>query len=191
MIIDIDIPDNRIGDWEVSTFVVSEFSAFRFNIKMNKNRSIVAGKYKKLTYKNEIVMSNTPAEINDHFYFIEKAKLGGSILINGLGLGVAVVEILKSKLVTDITIIEISKEVIELSSQIFKHDKRVNIINADAMTWISPENIKYNAVWHDIWNDICGDNIKDMTKLHKKYCQKTHWQGSWCEKECQQMGQYF
>ncbi len=43
------------------------------------------GKYRRLSNNGEVVMSNTPMEINTCMEFIERAT--GRVLINGLGLG--------------------------------------------------------------------------------------------------------
>jgi len=148
------------------------------------NRAMLAGKYKKLTENGEVIMSNTPAEISDHLSFIWKAEKSESVLINGLGLGVALTEILKSEAPKDITVIEKSEDVIKLSAPTFLKDPRVTIIHADAFEWKPPKGKRYNAVWHDIWDNICADNLPGMTKLHRKYGRRTDWQNSWAKELC-------
>lgn len=188
MNIEIDVPDGKSNDWAVSTFEVSKEEARIFNFRACFNpglRIISPGKYKKLTRNGAIIMSNTPAEIQDHSYFIYKAKENKHILINGLGLGVCLKGILDSDTIETITVIEKSKDVINLVAPTYK-DKRVNIINADAYEWKPPKGIRYNVVWHDIWNDICSDNLPEMTKLHRKYGEKTDWQDSWCKSLCKE-----
>lgn len=187
MNIQINIPDGKSNNWEVSTFEVSEKDAEFFNMRavfQPGARIIKPGKYKKLTRDGTVVMSNTSAEIRDHLCFIWRAKDGGNILINGLGLGVALTEILKSKHVASVTVIEKSKDVIDLVAPSFSHDKRVNIIHADAFEWKTPRGIRYSVVWHDIWDTICGDNLPEMTKLHRKYGKRADWQGSWAKELC-------
>ncbi len=187
MDIEINIPDNKINNWEISTFEVSEQDADFHNMRaMFKpgSRTIKSGKYKRLTHNGQIIMSNTSAEISDHLSFIFRAKKSKNVLINGLGLGVALTEILKSEIVENITIIEKSKDVIDLVAPSFESDKRVNIIHADAFEYKPIKGIKYDAVWHDIWDNICADNLPEMTKLHRKYGKRTDWQGSWCKELC-------
>jgi predicted membrane-bound spermidine synthase len=184
----INIPDGKSGNWSVETFTVTEDEIKIFNIRaMFKPgcRIMKAGTYKRLMRNSHVVMSNTPAEIRDHSYFIDRAQnLGGHILINGLGLGVALTEILKSDKVEKVTVIEISQDVINLVAPTFKNDPRVEIIHADAFEWKPPKGIKYTCVWNDIWDDICGDNLPEMTKLHRKYGKRTVWQDSWCKHLC-------
>lgn len=177
----IDIPDNKIGEWEIKTFEVNEENSI-FSFFSYKGRIVPPGKYKKLTYKNKTIMSNTPAEISDFLPFYYHAK--GTCLINGLGLGVCLKAILKKHEIDLVYVIEISKEVIDLISP-YINDDRVKIIHDDAFNYQPPKNIKYNAVWHDIWNNICIDNLKEMEKLHRKYAKRTNWQDSWCKKLCQ------
>ena len=183
----IDVPDGKSGEWEVETFKVSDDEAKMFNLRarfQNGCREIKAGSYKKLTRNGSTVMSNTQSEILDHYYFIHKAMCGGHVLINGLGLGVALKAILESDKVESVTVIEKSKDVIALVGDHYSGDKRVNIVNADAFTFKPPKGQRYSAVWHDIWDDICGSNLPEMTKLHRKYGRRTDWQDSWCKDLC-------
>ena len=187
MKIEVTVPNGKSGDWEVSDFDVSESDARMFNMRaMFKpgGRTITPGKYKKLTRHGEIIMSNTPAEIRDHLSFIWTAKRGGDILINGLGLGVALSAILESKDVKSVTIIEKSPDVISLVAEHYLKDPRVTIVEDNAFDYKPPKSKRYAAVWHDIWDYICGDNLPEMTKLHRKYGKRTDWQGSWGRELC-------
>ena len=185
MNIEINVPDGKSGEWEVSEFAVSNDNAKFFNLREmihGSHRTIEPGTYKKLTQNNYIIMSNTPAEIEDLTHFINLAS--GSILINGLGLGVALSAILKKDTVSNVTIVEKSKNVIDLVAPTYLQDKRVEIINENAFEFKPPKSKRYDFVWHDIWDDICADNLPEMTKLHRKYARKTSWQDSWCKYEC-------
>jgi len=188
MNIDVNIPDGKSGDWEVSTFEVSEEDAVRYNIRAVFHvgaRTIDPGKYKRLTRNGSVIMSTTPAEIADNReFFWEVEDRGGNILLNGLGLGVVLFKILKNKSVDSVTVIEISTDVIKLVAPSFAHDNRVNIIHADAFDWKPPKGVRYNAAWHDIWDNICATNLPEMIKLHRKYGRRCDWQGSWCKELC-------
>ncbi|NOR27531.1 MAG: hypothetical protein GQ540_03265 [Lutibacter sp.] len=186
MDIQINVPNGKSGDWIVESFEISEEDAKFNNMRAMFSpgqRIVKPGIFKRLMRNSTVVMSNTPAEISDHLSFIYKAKKVKKILINGLGLGVALSEILKSDIVKSVTIIEKSKNVINLVSDTYK-DNRINIINCDAFEFKPPKGKKYNVVWHDIWDYICKDNLKEMTKLHRKYGKRTDWQGSWCKELC-------
>ena len=187
MHVDISVPDGKSGDWKVETFIVSKKDAEFHNMRAAFSpggRFIEEGTYKKLCYKDRIVMSNTPAEISDHLHFIFKAKESKTILINGLGLGVCLAAVLESDIPDSITVIEKSEDVINLVAPTFKSDNRVNIIHDDAFIYKPPKGIRYNAVWHDIWPYICADNLPEMTKLHRRYGKRTDWQDSWCKELC-------
>ena len=189
MKIDVTVPDGKSGNWSVETFTVSEKEAelemirsmFSFS---SRGRGVPVGTYKRLMRNCTVVMSNTPDEIRDHLYFIHKAKAGGHILINGLGLGVSLKAILESDKVKSVTVIEKSPDVIALVAPSFANEKKVTIICADALEWKPPKGVRYQAVWHDIWDNICADNIPEMSKLHRKYGRKTYWQGSWGKALC-------
>ena len=186
MKIPIEVPDGKSGDWKVSTFTVTEDELKIFNLRAAFHpsaRSMEAGTYKQLKKGGTIVMSNTPAEIRDHVYFIHKAT--GHILINGLGLGVALAAILKKDDVKKVTIIENSEDVIKMVAPTYLKDSRVEIIHCSAFDYKPSKGVRYNAVWHDIWDNICGDNLPEMHKLHRKYGRRTDWQGSWCRELCE------
>jgi hypothetical protein len=191
MRIDIDVPDGMSGDYEVSTFTVSEEAAEFENLGAaigHSSRYIDAGTYKKLTQLGEVVMSNTPAEIDDHrpLFFRVKIKKPETVLLNGLGLGVALKEILKSETIKRVWVIEKSHDVIKLVGPTYVRDPRVTIIEADAFTYKPSKGVRYGAVWHDIWNTICEDNLPEMKTLHRKYGRRCDWQGSWGRELCRE-----
>jgi len=184
MKIDVDIPDGKSGEWKIDTFEMNEEDCLLYNSK-NEGRELPPGMYKRLMCGCETVMTNTPNEINDHLEFINEAKQkGGHVLITGLGLGVCIKAILESEKITKISVIELSKDVIKLVAPTYMKDERVEVINCSAFDYEPPENIRYTCVWHDIWYDICADNLPQMNKLHRKYENKTDWQGSWVNDLC-------
>jgi len=188
MEVKIDVPDGKSGDWEVSTFDVSETDASFFNIKeaIGACRFLKPGTYKRLTRGSTVIMSNTPAEIRDHMEFRAAVRLiNGDALINGLGLGVALKMVMEY--VDSVTVIEASEDVIKLCAPTYANDPKVNIIHADAFTWKPPKGMKYKCVWHDIWDDVCADNLPDMHKLHRRYGRRCEWQGSWCRALCEDL----
>lgn len=186
MEIEVDVPNGKSGDWEVLEFHVTESEAQIFNMQQlfsGFSRPIYPGSYKKLIRGKLCIMSNTPAEVKDHVEFIYQARKSEHILINGLGLGVALKAILESEQILSVTVIERSSDVIKLVASSFDDD-RVTIIEADAFEWKPPKGKRYGAVWHDIWDDISTDNIDEMSKLHRKYGRRADWQGSWCKSTC-------
>lgn len=185
MKIDIDIPDGVSGDWQIKTFSISkadyDFSKLRAAFKGGRG-IIPIGDYKELRRAGTIVMSNTPDEIRDFSSFVHGAS--GRILVNGLGLGVLLKALLLKDDITEVTVIEKSKDVIKLVADSIK-DKRVTIINADAFEYKPPKGKQYDCVWHDIWDYITSDNLPEMHKLHRKYGRRSNYQKSWCRDDCE------
>ena len=182
--IPIDVPEGKSGEWEVKEFEVSERDSKFINIRaaMKGRGYVPPGKYKYLKRRGETIMSNTPDEIMDFRHFTQIA--GGTVLINGLGIGVVLKALLQKPEIKEVIVIEKSADVIKLSAPTYTTDPRVTIINADAFEYTPPKGKKYDYVWHDIWDYICADNLPEMKKLHLKYSRKTKYQDSWCKREC-------
>lgn len=179
------VPEGQSGDWKVSRVTVSkkDEEIDRLRAMCNPHRPFrfcPAGDYTKLSCNRMIVMSDTPDEIRDHMSMIEAAK--DNILITGLGLGMVLQACLNKDEVAHATVIEQPTDVISLVGKHYQQmfGDRLTIINADAMTWTPPKDIRYGAVWHDIWNEINGDNIEEMRILRKRYQKISDWQGMWC-----------
>ena len=177
------IPEGSIGDWQVERFHVTRDQAALDSIR-SLGRSVQPGDYTALKNRGHIWMSDTPAEVRDHWEVIYKAT--GEVLINGLGLGMVAIACLKKPEVTHVTIVEIDQDVIDLvgTHLMDKFPGRVTLVCADAMTWEAPKGKRYNVVWHDIWLNICEDNLEQMGTLHRRYGKRTDWQGSWSKAEC-------
>ena len=185
MNIKIDVPDGEKGEYKVETFEVKDNELSQSISMMKYGRCVPGGTYKRLMRKGTCVMSNTPDEIRDFMHFVNMAQQG-SILINGLGLGVMLKALLDKPEIEEITVIEISQDVIDLVAPTYLKDKRVTIIKEDCFKYKPPKGKKYDYVWHDIWDYICGDNVEDMKKLHRKYGIRTNqYQESWMRYSCE------
>lgn len=183
MIPQVSIPEGQKGSWSVERFTVNPSSIEALRLSMS-GRSIRAGEYTALRHKGRgVVMSDTPAEMRDHYGFVRSAA--GHVLINGLGIGMCLNAALLKSEVTRATVVEIDADVVDLVGPHYLQDPRVEIINASAFDYAPPKGIRYGAVWHDIWDNICADNLLEMTRLHRKYGRLTDWQGSWCKEQCQ------
>lgn len=183
MIPQVSVPEGSKGAWSVERFTVNPSSIEALRLSMS-GRSIRAGEYTALRHKGRgVVMSDTPAEMQDHYGFIRSAT--GHVLINGLGIGMCLNAALLKPEVTRATVIEIDADVIALVGPHYLKDSRVQIIHSSAFDYPPPKGVRYGAVWHDIWDAICADNLSEMTRLHRKYGRLTEWQGSWCKEQCQ------
>lgn len=175
----VDIPYTENGIYKIEKFTV-EHTDFH---SLFLGRNVPVGEtFTRLKRGSIVVMSDTPAEMRDHIFALHKAT--GSCLINGLGIGMLLKNILLKPDVTDVTVIEISREVIEMVGPHY-NDERVTIIHANALEYKSPKGKRYQMVWHDIWDYISADNLPEMHKLHRKYGKKADWQGSWCRAQCE------
>lgn len=175
----VTVPEGSKGNWHVERFTVDANSPGMLYLSL-KGRGIRPGTYTQLRHASRgVVMSDTPAEMDDHRSFIWAAK--GHVLINGLGIGMALNAILqpRSLEVTKVTVVEIDQDVIDLVGPHYLKDPRVEIICANALEYMPPKDARYGAVWHDIWDYICTDNLDEMKTLHRRYGRKAQWQGSW------------
>ena len=183
MKIDINLPDSTRKDWQVVNFEISneqsQITYLRSIHEPYRRGYIKPGKYVKLLYRGQCVMSNSTDEIKDHLDFIKNAT--GDILITGLGLGVCIHGLINENKYNKITVIEKSKEVIDLCGNQFKQHKNIEIIHADAMTYQIPSEANYDCVWHDIWFDIDAIHYPLIKKLKSKFKDHAKWQGAWCE----------
>lgn len=177
----VSVPEGRRGDWSVERFKIDKFGA-AWGALSYKARAPSPGEYTRLMRGQCLVMSDTGAEMRDHFAPVINAK--DHVLINGLGLGMVLSGCLEKAAVTKATVIESSPDVIGLVGPHYK-DSRVEIIKADAFTYQPPRGVRYGMVWHDIWDYICSDNLPQMHVLHRKYGRRTDWQGSWGRYECE------
>ena len=181
------IPEGTSGDWSVEHFTVNEQDIKLFNLRCQfqpgmGRRTMKPGTYQRLRRGRAVIMTDTPAELQDHSWFVWQAT--GNVLVNGLGLGCVLRDLLAKPEVKRVTVIENSPDVIALVAPHFD-DRRLTIIEDDAFTWQPPKGERYQAVWHDIWDTICADNLPEMHRLHRKYGRRCDWQGSWCRELCE------
>ena len=176
--VELNLSPGVSGAWELKKFTVTPQGAKWHNLHEifnGGNRMIDAGDYWGLFRNGRIIMSNTPAEINDHYKFIKKAH--GSVLIGGLGLGMVLKCLLEKPDVEKVTVVELSPDVIKLVSPAYSNDPRVKIVNADVFEYVPDE--RYNCAWFDIWDFISGSEYPEMKRLHRKYGRYVEWADSW------------
>lgn len=181
----VSVPEGALGEWAVSQFTIAEDTPGALYYALH-GRPIDPGTYTRLTKggtgRGNIVMSDTPAEIRDHWdilYQLRTAPADTTVLIHGLGLGVVLGAALRNPNICRLDIVEIAPEVISLVAPTYTCDPRVNILEGDAFTYQWPKGKRWSIVWHDIWNTLCTDNLEEMAALHRRFGHRCDWQGSW------------
>jgi len=177
--IKVELPEMTKGEWKVEKFTVDRTD---FHSLIHGRAVPVGETFTRLTRNGNLVMSDTPAEMNDHYMAVRFAQK--HCLLNGLGLGMVLKNILLSEIVTKVTVIEISQDLIDLILPYYQ-DSRIEFVCTNAFDYQPPKGIMYGMVWHDIWDDICTDNLPEMERLHRKYGRRAVWQGSWGKELCQ------
>lgn len=177
----VDVPEGISGDWSVTKFTVGDHDIRAISYALH-GRPVPPGIYTRLVKKGVFapMMSDTPAEIQDHLDFIYQAK--GDCLINGLGLGIVLKAILAKPEVTHVDVVELEQDVINLVWPTYKDNNgRVTLYHADAFTIQWAKDKYWDCAWHDIWPSICTDNLPEIAKLKHKYARRARWQKAWVE----------
>ena len=160
------IKDEALGDWAIETFEIPEFYAkIRNLVEKNHLMHLKPGTFKRLTYRGHVIMSNTAMERRTHVEPIKRAK--GNVLVAGLGLGMYLQNIKDKEDVTSITVVEYSKEVIELIGKYYKDCEKIRIINEDIFEYVP--DINFDFAFFDIWSDTNEHNLKDFELLREKF----------------------
>ena len=171
--IKVTLPECSKGPWKIEKFTVDRMD---FHALVHGREVPLGETYTRLMKNGSLVMSDTPAEMNDHWEAVFRAK--GSCLLMGLGLGMVLKTILVKERVTDVTVVEISQNLIDLVGPHYP-DPRVTMICADALQWTPPKGKRYQMVWHDIWSGVSTDDLVTMKALRQKYVRRAEWQGCW------------
>ena len=120
------VPEGGSGRWKVERFEIPkgklhEWALIKYAIK---GRPLIPGIFTHLTYLGRVIMCDTPAEMRDCEHLFSNAH--GNVLVNGLGLGWCVEELLREReeeggpLAEHVTVIEIDKDVINLVGSYMK-----------------------------------------------------------------------
>lgn len=182
----VDLPAGKHGEVEIRPIVIDEslakFSNMRAVFQGGRGR-VEVGTYTGLYRNGGLWMSDTPDEINDHLPMIWRAgRVGGRVLVNGLGLGMVVKALLAMENVEHVDVVEIDPDVVALVGPAYVGDRcTVHLADAHEIQW--PKGTRWSAAWHDIWQDISTDNAESMTRLKRKYGRRVDWQACWAQPE--------
>lgn len=109
------------------------------------------------------VMTDTPAEYDDHADLFEHAR--GRVLLHGLGLGCALSALLADPAIEHVDVVEANADVIALVGPSFA-GYPVTIHHASCVEKAWPDDARWNYVWHDIWTHVDDANLDDATAEH-------------------------
>ena len=134
-----------------------------------------------------VVMSDTPAELEDamDFYRACESFGGRGVLIHGLGIGCTIRMALHAG-ATNVTVVEKDEELMEMIAPHYS-DSRVEIVLGDCLTYEHDPAERWGVVWHDIWDLISSGNLGEMRRLNLLFGRRSVWQGSWCQRECREL----
>jgi hypothetical protein len=194
----VTMPAMENGDWKIDIITLDEEKLGIWGgVSMEEylmGRQVLPGTYRRLKFQDEVWMTDTPAEIEDHegAFKALKRHRAKSALITGLGLGMVVQAALRTPTMRRVSVVEIDQDVIDLVGDHYmemanEHGVVLTIINADALEYEPPGGVRFDVVWHDIWPKIGPDNLPTMRTLHRRYEKRAKWVGSWAQEECRFM----
>ena len=179
------IPENRSGSYAVKHFTVSpqqsEMTLFRAMSCGEADVIVQPGTYAKLVQGDSVLMSDTQMERRSNIQVVYKAR--GRVLIGGLGLGMILKPILDKELVESVTVIEISREVIELVHPHLEHEK-LKVVQGNVFD--PPVNGKFDVIWMDIYPVISGSLVpyaEELEEIYRPMLSRWGWYGLWMEDE--------
>ena len=178
-----DVPEGISGDWIIERFEVPAPAVDRPDLRPDWAQTL-PGWYTRLRRGPEVFMTDSHDEWWTQRTAIDEARQrGGFILITGLGLGLVIEEILGgAESVRKLTVVEQSPDVLQLVGPHLqsRYGDRLEIVCADAFTWIPPDGLHYSVAWHDIWpnprDPACATQIERLQTRYASWCD---WQGSW------------
>lgn len=188
------IPEGAKGLWHIRKFTLSKAITAP---KDGKLVSVPKGTYTQLwrwTHQTiqerldgkhgepgELVMTDSPDELNTHLNFMLRAR--GRVLITGLGLGCVIRGCLANPNVQHIVCIERDPDVIRLVKPHMPTD-RLTILQAEAVSWCA-NNLprqRFDCAWHDLWSDP-DKNEPHLALIHSNLFVRCHravtFQGAW------------
>jgi hypothetical protein len=159
------LPKARKGKWQIKHInVKNDMELLR---AVREGRGTAPGAHYTGLYHDDqgIVMSDTNAELIDMLRYLR--VMSGTILVSGLGLGVAVKALLASPKVKKIVVVEKDKDVISLVGKYYQKDPRCEIVCADIWKWLPVH--KFDWAWHDIWTDPSQDDVCHMRAIKQRF----------------------
>ena len=194
----------KMGQWYVDQDEITEKDINNWELERIKHpgsarmRRPKLGPFMKLVYTGGIFEDTVMSDVEGEKWALENMVriATGVVLLNGLGLGVALNAVFLRPDVRCVYVVEKSEEVCFLvgrqyqrrvSDGVYGKDKGLVLINEDAFDYKPMKGEQFNVVWHDIWTGINAAMLPDITRLKRKFARRLvapgHWQGAWMEHE--------
>lgn len=154
------IKNNKIGDFEIKSIdgLKGKIQGYLYSKEDNLDIRIL-----ELHAPEHVWMRLTPLEIQASYFAIKMAR--GKVGVVGLGLGYAVEEMAKKPEVEEITVYEISQEVIDLYYSNFPKNPKINIVCCNAY---EAERKEFDFFYADIYEyKITSQIVEDYKKFNE------------------------
>ncbi|WP_196000132.1 hypothetical protein [Clostridium sp. 1001271B_151109_B4] len=154
------IKNNKIGDFEIKSIdgLKGRIQGYLYSKEDNLDIRIL-----ELHAPEHVWMRLTPLEIQASYFAIKMAR--GKVGVVGLGLGYAVEEMAKKPEVEEITVYEISQEVIDLYYSNFPKNPKINIVCCNAY---EAERKEFDFFYADIYEyKITSQIVEDYKKFNE------------------------
>lgn len=155
-----------------------------------KLQGISPGTYTRLMYRGQVIMSDTDIEKRTNQEFVMNAH--GDVLIGGLGIGLILMAIQDKEDVRTITVLEKSKEIIQMVGEQLNLNEKVKIIKTNVFEWEPEEKECFNTIYMDIWSyineDIYYNEMVPLIEKYQRYLDSKDLNKSitcWCEYEAE------
>jgi predicted membrane-bound spermidine synthase len=142
---------------------------------------IITDRYKvKTLFLEDIPIMTSHKNLIQKYYTNFVKKCNGSVLLSGLGLGIMADMLSIKPNVTNITVIEISQEIIDTVE--VKSDK-VKVVCGDIYKFIQSTKDSFDCAYFDIWQDMSKETWTEMKNLKAMCSEKIKYTECWNEKE--------
>lgn len=157
----VDIPEGQIKDYKVEHRVYrtgepQTLANRRCRLFGQKGGEVVPDKdytAHLLTYDGGVWMTDLPCEIEQMYDCLTGIE-GESVLVGGLGLGVAVHILLRQmnhRFASKVVVVEKSKAVIELVASSLPQDSRLEVVHDDLFKYLRKPGPCFTHAFYDIW----------------------------------------
>jgi hypothetical protein len=125
----------------------------------------------------EVVMEDSRKELRRHLPIWTKGS--GRVLVTGLGLGCVVRGLLANPRIENVDVVEIDRGILDAIGPEFARERRVNLIEGDAIEFCK----KARRRWDFAWHDLHSPSLADLTLMHlgmmKSIRGRVRAQGAW------------